>query len=449
LAVLVASLVAGVGSSNPVPQQGAARVDDVGVVLVILDAAGAPYLGAYGNHLPTSPNIDKLARTAGGTVFERAYAQSAWTLPSMASLFTGRYPPRRAQTRTVVAGDTLATLLHEVGLQTAAFSESPYVTAERGFARGFDVFHEYFPKRLFDHDDRFYRADNARATEDAIAWVEAYRHGRFFLYLHLLAPHSPYLPPPPFKGRFDPSYTGTFEGVTDTLLRINDGTLHPSDRDLEHLRLAYEENLAYGDHLVGRLFDTLRRTRVLDRSIVIVAADHGEGFREHGWMLHTTTLFEEMIHVPLVIRFPPRFGRLPNRWDGIVELRDIVPTVCDALRLSCDSADPSRSLLRRLRTPDTGEGVARAWTNDGVRALGALVTGRYKLVMDMAEHRLALYALADDPREVHDLAGTERPLAIRLARRLRGARGEGALSSGKYSVSPAAARALRALGYTE
>ena len=323
------------------------RVDDLSVVLVVLDAAGARYVGALGNPLPTSPNIDALARD-GGTLFERAYAQSAWTLPSAASFLTGRYPPRRGQDRTIVEGETLPTLLHEAGFQTAAFSENPHVTAHFGFARGFDVFREYFPESLFHEDPRFYRVESARTTTDAVAWLEANQQGRFFLYVHLLAPHSPYQPPAPFGGRFDPDYTGPVDGVTDTLLRINEGTLAVSERDLEHLRLRYQENLAYGDHQMGRLLDALRRTGRFDRTIVIVAADHGEAFREHGWMLHTTTLYEEMIHVPLVIRFPPRIGRLPARWKGVVELRDMVPTLCDALQLTC-SVGAERSLLRLMR----------------------------------------------------------------------------------------------------
>ena len=424
------------------------RVDDLNVVLVILDAAGARYLGTYGNPLPTSRNVDALGRE-GGVVFERAYAQSAWTLPSAASFLTGRYPPRRAQRAMVVRGPTLATAARDAGLRTAAFSESPYVTAPFGFDAGFDVFREYFPAHLLDENPRFYRVETTNTVADALDWVSANRAARFFLYLHLLAPHSPYQPPPPFARRFDPGYTGAIEGITDTLLRINEGVLEPTARDLEHLRLAYQENLAYGDDLVGRLVDLLRRTGLLERTVVIVAADHGEAFREHGVMLHTATLYEELIHVPLVIRFPSRFGKLPRRWTDIVELRDLVPTVCDALRWRCD-ASGSRSLLRRIRAPASSASVARAWTSDGARvALGALVTGRHKLVLDSRARRLALYDLRGDPGERHDLAGANVRLARRLARRLRAPRD--AAASGTAAARPAdeTARKLRALGYTQ
>jgi arylsulfatase A-like enzyme len=422
------------------------RVDDLSVVLVVLDAAGARHFGAYGSARPTSPHFDELARD-GGTLFTRAYAQSAWTLPSTASILTGRYPARRKQTRTRVGGQTLATALRDAGFATAAFSENPYVTMTYGFDRGFDSFHAFFPKALLDEDPRFYRTESARPTTEAIAWLDANASRRAFLYLHLLTPHSPYQPPPPFRDRFADQYNGAIEGVTDTLLRINEGTLTVTPRDIEHLRRRYEENLAYADHQLGRVLDSLRRDDRLDRTIVIVTADHGEAFREHGVMLHTTTLFEEMIHVPLLVRLPPRFGRQPPRWTGVVELRDLFPTLCHALHLSC-GVGTARSLLRdfRARTPPAGR--ARAWTSDsGSFALGAIVTDRRKLVLEMKARRAALYDLQTDPSEHRDLSQTDPARVRRLVRRLRAPRGPVVSGTITDTVSGETADHLRALGY--
>jgi len=191
----------------------------------------------------------------------------------------------------------------------------------------------------------------------------------------------------------------------------------------------------------------LGRKGLLDRSIVIVTADHGEAFGEHGRMLHTSTPYEETIHVPLVVRFPPRFGRLPARWSGIVELRDLVPTICDALGLGC-RVNAERSLLRLVRS-GAGDGrVARAWTSDGNGvALGALTDG-HKLVMDSRAHRLELYELSRDPGEERDLSFVRCALARRLARRLQGNRQEAALATASHPVADDIRRKLRALGYT-
>jgi arylsulfatase A-like enzyme len=423
-------------------------VADLSIVLIVLDAAGAGHLSTYGNPLPTSPNVDALARD-GGVVFERAYAQSAWTLPSTASLLTGRYPRRRAQPRTVVSGETLASSLRRAGFATAAFSENPYVTATFGFDHGFDEFYEYFPKALLDADPRRYTTDSARPATDAIAWLDAHTTGRAFLYLHLLTPHSPYAAPPPFRGRFDADYRGTLDGLSDTLLRLNEGTLEASRRDIDNLRLRYEENLAFADHQVGRVVDALRRADRLDRTIVIVTGDHGEAFREHGVMLHTTTLFEEMIHVPLVMRLPPRFGRMPSRLGDIVELRDLVPTLCHAARVDC-ATGTARSLVHRLRARETRPGVARAWTSDGgTIALGAIVTPARKLIRDDTTRRLALFDLAADAGERHDLAYVEVGGARRLARRLRAPPETRLAATPPRAPGGDMARKLRALGYAD
>jgi arylsulfatase A-like enzyme len=423
------------------------RADDLNVVLLILDAAGARYFGVYGNPLPTTPNVDALAAD-GATVFTRAYAQASWTLPSMASVFVGRYPMRRLQTRMRVHGQTLATVLQDAHVLTAAFSENPYITSTFGFDRGFDVFREYLPESVLHQEVLSYTTTSDVPTSDAIAWLEANAGRRTFLYLHLLRPHNPYHAPAPYGAMFDPEYTGPLDGKTETLLQINNGTLVPSQRDIDHLRFLYQENLAYGDHQVARVLDTLRRLGTFDRTIVIVAADHGEAFREHGVMLHTSTLFEEMIHVPLVIRMPPRFGPMPPRFDGIVELRDLLPTLCHALSLQCE-VGTARSLLHPLRASTPAPRVARAWTSPiGWLALGAIVTPDRKLIIDMPVRRLTLYDLRHDPNETRNIVDDERPRAHRMARRLRKPKAMPAPTRGPGVVGDDTVRKLQALGYT-
>jgi arylsulfatase A-like enzyme len=438
--VIALSLVACGRAVAPAP-----RVDDLSVVLVVLDAAGARYFGTYGGTRPTSPHFDAFAAEA--TVFERAYAQAAWTLPSTASLLTGRYPPRFGQAHMRVEAPTLATILRGAGFRTAAFSGNPYVTAEFGFGAGFDVFREYSPYALLVQNPRTFRSDSERLTNDGVEWTRVEPDARTFLYVHLLLPHSPYHPPAPFRGRFAAPGETTIEPTTDTLLGIDEGRIPASPRDIEYLRTRYEENLAYGDHLLGRLLDALQADGRLERTIVVVTSDHGEAFREHGRMLHTTTLYEEMIHVPLVIRFPSRFGRLPARWGGVVELRDLVPTLCDALRIAC-GIDAARSLLARLRAGASSGRVARAWTNwPGSTDVGAIVTDGPKLVRDARARRTALYDIGTDPDEEHDVAARRPQLKRRLARSLRGAHAP--RGTNRAVSEPETRDKLRALGYVE
>lgn len=433
IAVVVMSLSVGCGRELPPGPRGA--------LLVVLDAAGARHVGAYGNPRPTTPRIDALARD--GTLFERAYAQASWTLPSTASLLTGRYPPRKRQDRMKVGQRTLATRLRAAGVATAAFSENPLVTADLGFTSGFDTFREYFPKRLFDEQPRDYpRTASDTTVDDAIDWLRSHRAAPFFLYVHLLPPHAPYPAPAPFGGRFDPDYAGEVHGSPDTLLRINEGRLAVTPRDVEHLRLEYQENLAFADHEVGRLLDALDALGLGARTLVVVTADHGEGFGEHGLMLHMETLYDELVHVPLVLRFDDRVGSVPRRWPGVVELRRVCATIARHFGLPA-----RRGLIEAMRMPRP-EAVARSWTAYGEAALGAITTARHKLVLDRRTRRLELYDLARDPGETTDLSRTARPLAVRLARELR--RGEGATFDRRgRPLDPDTVRRLRALGYAE
>jgi len=421
---------------------------DLNVVFVILDAAGATHFSTYGLQRDTAPRITALARE--GTLFRRAYAQSAWTLPSTASFLTGRYPPRRASKRMRVLGDTLATRLHDAGFATAGFSENAFVTGDFGFTRGFDKFNEYYPwKRHLEQRDSYSRADTGKTVDDIVAWIRDVKQKRFFVYAHLLPPHSPYDPPPPFGGRFDPDYRGSVEGSIQNLLKIESGSLAVDARDLEHLRLQYEDNLAFADDQVGRLLDALDALGLGERTIVIVASDHGEAFREHGHMLHTYTLYDEMIRVPLVIRFPARYGAPHEPWPDVVETRAILPTVCDALAIG-PCADRSRSLLELVRRGTGGPaGVAISRTIDTKnRPLAAVVSGSYKLIVGNRIGAVELYDLEHDPDERTNLAGHDRPRVLAMKALLRAADAESTpLSEGK--IRDETRRNLEALGYVQ
>jgi len=424
---------------------------DWNVVWVVLDAAGASHFGIYGNKLPTTPNIDALA--ADATVFDRAYSQAAWTPASTASFLTGKYPRGSMYgvgLPEVVSGQGLASLLAREGLRTAGFSENPYVTRKFGFADGFEVFNEYFPYQLIEDKPLDYsRTDSARTVREAIAWIQTQGADPFFLYLHLLPPHSPYDPPAPFAGAFDPDYAGSVQGSARTLVEINRGELAISSRDLIHLRLQYQENLAFGDHQVGLLLDALRELRIRDRTLIVISADHGEAFREHGLMLHNQTLFQEMIHVPLIIRFPPALGELPARWPGAVELRQIYATVCEVLGVRRCDRDAS-GLLSILREADPDDAVALAFsTNRKGTPIAAAVSGRYKLITRYPRLRpIALFDLEADPREKRSIAASHRGVVDRLLGSLREpGRQEVEIVPG--DLDPATKRRLRALGYVD
>ena len=421
------------------------EVDGLNVIWVVLDAASARHLGHWGATRPTSPKIDDFAQE--GVSFDRAYAQWPATLPSTGSFLTGRYPPRVAGPWALV-GPTISTLLHDAGWRTAAFSENPFVSRSFGFSEGFDEFHEVEPVRKEAHPvlDQA-RRDTARTVTRSLEWIDANSGSRYFLYLHLLPPHPPYAPPPPFGGRFREGerYDGEFDGTAPLLLEVLLGGRQASEADLEHLRALYDENIAYVDHQVGRLIQGIRDRGLLERTIVVLSSDHGEAFGQHGTILHGTSLYEEQIHVPLVIRFPPQFQPLPKRWRGIVELVDIVPTLLDALGIPYTDA-AGRSLLKLLRANDTKLGTARAWLASPLDHLAAIIRPPFKLIVDEATGERELYDLDSDPLERNDLSQeVARAHLDRLEEELKAPTLR--LQHETVQMDPKTAEQLEALGY--
>lgn len=430
---VIAALALGCGRAPPPPQP-----HELSVVWIVLDAAGARHFGCYGNDRPTTPHIDAFARSA--TRFECAYAQAPWTLPSVGSFMTGRYPPMQRGDLRLTETETLAAVLQREGLRTAAFSENPYVTREFGLGTGFDEFREYFPYSVIRATKGdFERRDSERTVDEALAWVRERRDERFFLYVHLLPPHAPYDAPPPFGGRFDRDRRGAATGRPLTLAAVNDGRIAMGEDDLERVRLAYQENLSFGDHEVGRLLDGLRQLGRFERTLVVVAGDHGEAFREHGLLLHEATV--------LVRRPSPE--PLPERFAGVVELRAIFPTICEALALRTCPADLAPSLLERIRDADARSGVARSWARGASGVLAALVLQRHKLIArGVTFEPLALYDLSSDPAETIDLRGAEPALVREVGIWLRDPNLE-FFVGGEATVDPATRERLEALGYTE
>jgi len=416
---------------------------DLNAVVLVVDAAGARHFGAYGGALPATAEVDALA--ADAILFERAYAQAPWTLPSTASLLTGRYPP--VGPAQAIRSETLAEILSAAGFRTAGFSENPYVSAPFGFDRGFETFHSALtPAVALAAGGNHVRVDSAATVDRVLGWLDGAIPERFFLYVHLLPPHAPYDPPPPFADRYDPEYQGAIHGQPKVLERIDRGNQAIDARDLDHLRREYAANLAFADHQLGRILDGLAERALLERTIVVVTSDHGEAFREHGRMLHNTTLYDEMIHVPLVVRFPARFDLDPGRFSGVVELRQVAATLLDSLDVVPDAPG---SLLPALRGRPDPEAVARARiANREGLWVSAVTSDTHKLIVQHRPTSVELYAVKEDPAEHHDVSDLNPEALAELRARLD------IDPADTYSVRPAeidpeTRNQLRALGYTE
>jgi arylsulfatase A-like enzyme len=378
LALAVAGLVAAGCGEDPRPER-------VNVLLISLDSTRRDLLSAYGRvprHAPgerTSPHLDRLA--AGGVLFEDASATSSWTLPSHVALFTGE--PELVH-RVDLDGQRaseelpfLAEVLREHGYRTAGFASAPYLDPAFGFDRGFERYEMLYGPELAEAQAVARRSaagvdegsgpgaiagivEASQALELAsqqdrsadvvseavVAELErcAAQGDPFFVFAHYFDPHYDYLPPAPDDARFDPAYSGAMTGERfyfreDVATFEEDGSRRRTvnDRDLEHLLALYEGELAATDAAIGRVLERLDALGLAEDTLVVVVADHGDEFFEHGGIGHRRTLFEEVLRVPLILRLP---GRLPagRRVAGSVPLTSVAPTI---LHLSGVSSRPA------------------------------------------------------------------------------------------------------------
>lgn len=317
------------------------------VLLIVVDTLRYDRLSSYGYHRATSPEIDALLAERG-VLLEDAYAQAPWTLPSIVSLLTGRYPTElladeAAAFRIPETVPVLAEHLRDLGYSTAAFYANPALHAGTGFDRGFDTF--FAPPADFG----WFRRHADDLNRRMLPWVKALGDGPFFLYAHYLDPHDPYDNPDLVDGKspFFPDYAGTISG--NEVHRIYGGfkELPDPENDVAHLSALYDSEVAYVDRHVGELLRTVGEDR-LANTLVVLTSDHGEELYEHGGWKHGQSLYEEQIHVPLIFRWD---GRLPagKRLKGTVELLDVVPTVLAAAGGEVDPLWQGHDLLPALR----------------------------------------------------------------------------------------------------
>jgi arylsulfatase A-like enzyme len=366
------------------------------VVLVVVDTLRADHLGAYGYPRATSPHLDQLAREA--TLFRRAYSQAPWTSPSIASLMTSRYPgelgyesshhPAVLQPKF----QTLAETLWEAGYQTRAFVSHVFVAPKLGFDQGFDGF-----------SDRHARGaayvSSSALVGDAIRYLDRARQP-FFLFVHLFDPHFDYVE---HAGhRFGDTYSGWLQSglsISDLLRRA--GSFAPED--LEHLLSLYDSEIGFTDEQIGGLLGELRRRGLFDGSWIIVAGDHGEAFldRSDRWIGHGRTLYNELVHVPLIVKRPhQRDGHVIESPVGLV---DVLPTVVGSLGIEVPSAVGARLPL----APDDeqeGDSIQQVFSETKTRGrwLQSVVVGDWKLIVDRESGDVELYDLETDPGERDD-----------------------------------------------
>ncbi len=423
---------------------------DCNVILILADTLRADHLGVYGYPRPTSPRLDQRAQSA--VRFSWARSQASCTFPSMNSLLTSRHTFEfmDATTRPTIPSSvpTLPTLLRDHGFSTAAVSASPIVrrspgqhNPKGGFGGGFKIF-----------DESCEWKEASCVTERASKLLDQLPEP-FFLYLHYMDPHDPYRPEDELRGTFSrphpdgPSYiTRGNPNPVRQLIRDNLVDQHLDPDDFAHLLDLYDEEILGLDRGLGQLFDQLDHRQLSQRTLVILASDHGEGFYEHGTVKHCYSVYDVETRVPLLFWIPGIAGPVERR--AAVQNLDILPTVLDYLGLLDDPLPEiaGHSLRPIIESSEGGGGLAYS----AAGAYRSVNDERYKLILDLAAQSYQLFDLLEDPQELHDLLPERRPQFHRLRQELeswnRSAEGGEALER-RLDRAREIEQELRALGY--
>jgi arylsulfatase A-like enzyme len=463
-----------------VGQEGPRRLS---VVLVVLDTTRADRVAVRQNGCGTTPRIDGLAESA--LVFTNASSPSSWTLPGHASLFTGKYPYEHGVHWTMhrnaalqEAGGfcarlseeevTIAEVFRSAGFVTLGVASNYWLTPSMGFAQGFD---EYLVAKEGSGAKKYLMGDEI--TLKAAAMMKAHRSESFFLFVNLMDAHAPYAPAPEAVcfSRGLPSQTDAgdrlFSGdiYGSGLRRLINFEGYRASRPLrEYLLALYDDEIRYLDLQVGRILDTLQEIGRYDDTAIVIVGDHGEYFFEHDLLNHGIGVYEGVVRVPMIIRYPPSVpaGVVAER----VELIDLFPTLLELAEIPVPTG-PRRTLGFGINLLDAGarhrgraalsetyrnpweEGRARP---EVLRTTRAVVLDGFKLiVVSDGPGEDEVYDLGKDSSEESDL-GSER--GFDELRRLLGRQLEGLLSGvaatgaeGPPSLDPEQVERLRALGY--
>lgn len=375
------------------------------LVLISMDTLRADHVGAYGYERSVTPNIDALA--ARGVLFENAVAQSSWTRPSHLSMFTGLYPNehgvRALVDRQRLPADipTVASELARAGLRTAAFTGGVNVSAEFGFDSGFEIY----------RTNGKYFADNLGALRE---WLDDNGDERFFLFLHGYDAHTPYLNEPEDREALSLEKKPPRRGVRPVCKRSD------SERRVRAFVDEYDAAIRRGDRNIGIVVEELRRRRLLDRTVIVFTSDHGEEFLEHGRCFHLTTLYREVLHVPLIIAGP---GLERGRRSRLVPASVSVAPTLLAVAGVHEHRLPGQSLLAADADVDSlpfvvSETERRARNGRGQGHLRSLTTDSEKLLHRVTDGNYERFDLSSDPAELEPVTagGRLEILVTRLER---------------------------------
>lgn len=390
------------------------------IILITIDTLRADHMSCYGYHRQTSPFIDSIARES--VVFTNAYSTSSWTSPSMASIFTGYYPRGHGVLHGVARGPkaaitgqemlvkdflTIAEVLKQDGYTTFGVSSNGHISSGTGFSQGFD----YFATHWF--------MKSPAPNHSVKKWLKNIREAaKYFLWIHYFDPHNPYAPRLPWYKTYITRSNSFSKWVKEVMQNPKEyiEEIKKDPNAFNVLTDRYDSEINYCDYHIKKLFELLQPG---PNTLVVITADHGEAFLDHGQLLHGDTLFEEEIRVPLIVQFPGK-GKPVKTIHQPVSNRNILPTIVDIAGLDFTKKIPGKSLIPLISGDVTEPPEYVFYELDWIGWAQAVRCDNWKfLISGRDKKEIFLYDLQADPREVRNLIKKEPEHYILLDSRLK------------------------------
>ena len=421
------------------------------IVLITIDTLRADHLGSYGHSRPSSPSIDQLAES--GLLFERAISPAPWTLASVASLHTSLYPPEHgAVSATTPLPDELTTLaeaLQGVGYDTMAFVTHTFVGRRYGLAQGFRAFDESL---ALGH----YAVTSEKLTALALRYLRRLEREPFFLWVHYFDPHYSYVRHPQF-GFVDAPPELALDGlsyqelIAAQPLLADDAT--PDPFTVEMVKAIYDEEIAFTDAAIGSLLEGIDNLDIDRSTVTVLTADHGEYFMERGRFGHGKDVYDELVHVPLIISGDIDEILKGRRFSGSVEVASVAHTLAELAQLD---GNPFRgedllAVNDRERRPPAFSYGCYAFGTSGRKVMVELEG--WKLIRHLDNDRYELYDMVRDPQERENQWNQETGTTADARKALLAALDEFARRQGHQAppidLTPDEIERLQALGYVQ
>lgn len=465
--------------------QSTERGDKPNVIIITMDTTRRDHLSCYGYKEKTTPNLDQLAKAS--VVFENALSTSSWTLPAHASLFTGLYPSKHGAHAKEAWGPkvfdeeniTLAEVLSQYGYKTAGFIGGYFCSSFFGMSQGFDYYHEnlinlviefnnFFVTRiyrsLFPIEDIFEKHGLAgkriapQINRSAFKWLKKNCKAPFFLFLNYFDPHGPYQPLDDSNLRIPselPIKNGNYVGWEKRLINKVLRKRHTlTAREKKYLLDRYDSEIKQMDRGIGELLKFLKELGVYDDSLIIITSDHGESFGEHGLMSHTPVVYEELVKVPLIVKYPQDHDKT-GLISTPISLVDIMPEVLTVVGIPITQGIQGVPFLQRHQNVIVERYKGKSWTwaahPFGERSLRAIYEGDYKYIW-ASNNKHELYNLREDPQELNNLFEQMPEIAFEMEKKLDQwvqTTDRGYPKDKSFKISKEAEEALRALGYLQ